>query len=166
MSAEADKDSGSFDLAQLRELISLMEQHGLTEINLRQGTTRWQLRRSGAEQPQWTGMPYPAFAPPPMPVAPMATVAPAAPVAAAAPVEEGILIKAPTVGTFYASPTPNDPTFVSVGSKIGKDTVVCIIEAMKVFNQIPAEVNGTILEVLCKNGDAVEFGQPLFRVKP
>lgn len=74
------------------------------------------------------------------------------------------MIKSPTVGTFYTSPTPDDPPFVSVGSKVTADTVVCIVEAMKVMNQIPAEVNGTITEVLVKDGEAIEFGQPLFRV--
>jgi acetyl-CoA carboxylase biotin carboxyl carrier protein len=70
------------------------------------------------------------------------------------------------VGTYYASPTPDDPPFVNVGSPIQPETIVCIVEAMKVFNQIPAEVSGTIVEVLAANGDSVEFGQPLFRVRP
>ena len=75
-------------------------------------------------------------------------------------------IKSPTVGTFYAAPSPGEPSFVSVGSVVTPETIVCLIEAMKVFNQIPAEVNGTIAAILVKSGDAVEFGQPLFRVKP
>jgi acetyl-CoA carboxylase biotin carboxyl carrier protein len=70
------------------------------------------------------------------------------------------------VGTFYAAATPDDPPFVSIGTRVSPETVVCIVEAMKVFNQIPAEVSGTIVEVLVKNGDSVEFGQPLFRVRP
>ena len=76
-----------------------------------------------------------------------------------------VAIKSPTVGTFYEAPSPGDPPFVTVGSKVGQDTVVCIIEAMKVFNQITADVNGIVTELLVKNGDAVEFGQPLFRVR-
>jgi len=77
-----------------------------------------------------------------------------------------VTINSPTVGTFYSSPTPDDPPFVSVGSAVLPETVVCIVEAMKVFNQIPAEVSGTVVEVLAKNGDSVEFGQRLFRVRP
>ncbi|HIK90531.1 MAG TPA: acetyl-CoA carboxylase, biotin carboxyl carrier protein, partial [Planctomycetes bacterium] len=87
--------------------------------------------------------------------------APAAPAAPA-----GVTIDAPTVGTFYSSPTPEEPTFVNVGSTVQPDTTICIIEAMKVFNQIPAEKAGRIIEVLVANGDAVEFGQPLFRIEP
>jgi acetyl-CoA carboxylase biotin carboxyl carrier protein len=75
------------------------------------------------------------------------------------------VIKSPTVGTFYESPSPGEPAFVKIGSVVKAESVVCIIEAMKVFNQIPAEVNGTITAVLAKNGDAVEFGQPLFHVR-
>jgi acetyl-CoA carboxylase biotin carboxyl carrier protein len=74
-------------------------------------------------------------------------------------------IKSPTVGTYYEAPSPGDPPFVTAGSKVAQDSVVCIIEAMKVFNQITADLNGTVTEVLVKNGDAVEFGQPLFRVR-
>ena len=84
----------------------------------------------------------------------------------APPAPKGITIDSPTVGTFYASPTPEDPVFVQVGTSVTPDKIVCIVEAMKVFNQIPAEVSGKIVEVLVKNGDPVEFGQPLFRVDP
>jgi acetyl-CoA carboxylase biotin carboxyl carrier protein len=93
--------------------------------------------------------------------------APAPPAPAAGPRNDGSLtINSPTVGTFYSSPTPDDPPFVNIGSAVTPETVVCIVEAMKVFNQIPAEVSGTIIEVLVKNGDSVEFGQPLYRVRP
>jgi len=81
--------------------------------------------------------------------------------------QDGLLqIKSPTVGTFYTAPAPEDPPFVSVGSRVNADTVVCIVEAMKVFNQIAAEVSGTIVEILVSNGDSVDFGQPLFKVRP
>jgi acetyl-CoA carboxylase biotin carboxyl carrier protein len=97
-----------------------------------------------------------------------AAAAPAAPAAeAAAPAEEeGIsLVKSPMVGTFYRSPSPDSPAFVDVGDKISEDSVVCIIEAMKVMNEIQAETKGTITEILVENGDSIEFGQPLFKVK-
>jgi acetyl-CoA carboxylase biotin carboxyl carrier protein len=155
----------SFDLAKLQQLFELMEKHDLTDVQLRNGETQWRLRR-GTQQ---------VYAAPmvaaPMPVAaPMAqAAAPAAPPLSAAPASEdagGLVIKSPTVGTFYGAPTPDDPAFVQVGTKVNKKTVVCLIEAMKVFNQIEAEVDGTISAVLVKNGDPVEFGQPLFRVSP
>jgi acetyl-CoA carboxylase biotin carboxyl carrier protein len=102
--------------------------------------------------------------PPPAPAAPPAASAGPAPSAAPA-VQEGVFIKSPTVGTFYAAAGPDDPPFVTIGTRIEPDTIVCLVEAMKVFNQIPAEVSGVIAEVLVKNGDSIEFGQPLFRVR-
>jgi acetyl-CoA carboxylase biotin carboxyl carrier protein len=75
-------------------------------------------------------------------------------------------IESPMVGTFYATPGPDKPPFVSVGSKIGPDTTVCLIEAMKIFNEIKAETSGTVEEVLVKSGQPVEFGQPLYRIRP
>ena len=75
-------------------------------------------------------------------------------------------INAPTVGTFYSAASPEDPPFVKVGQAVTPESIVCIVEAMKVFNQIPAETSGTIVEVLVENGEAVEFGQPLFRIQP
>jgi len=162
----ADESSGSrepFNLSQLKELIGLMEKHGLTEIDLESGFEKWRLRRGGQELvpmqvPVHVAAPVPAA----LPGAPVST-APASP----APVAASHLkeVKSPIVGTFYSSPTPEDPTFVQVGSTVSADTVVCLVEAMKVFNQITADVSGTIAEVLVKNGDPVEFGQVLFRVK-
>jgi acetyl-CoA carboxylase biotin carboxyl carrier protein len=84
---------------------------------------------------------------------------------AAAPAQVAAPLAAPTVGTFYSAPNPEEPPFASVGTKVDADTIVCTIEAMKVFNQIPAEKSGTIVEVLVENGDPVEFGQPLFRIE-
>lgn len=104
------------------------------------------------------------------PIAPAPVAAPAlaaAPAAPAAPVEEkGIsIVKSPMVGTFYTAGSPESPAFVKIGDKVGVDTIVCIIEAMKVMNEIQAEISGTITEVLVENGEAVEYGQPLFKVK-
>lgn len=82
------------------------------------------------------------------------------------PTEEGVYIKSPMVGTFYRSPSPDSPSYVDVNAKFSEKTVVCIIEAMKVMNEIQAEMKGTIVEVLVENGQAVEFGQPLFKVQP
>ena len=172
MSKEPPAAGTPFNLDKLKELIEVMEKNGLTEIDLRSGAERWQLRRGPREITQvvpagpYSGLPMA----PPMPVTaaapPFAGLASAAPIAPLPPpADDGITIKSPTVGTFYVAAAPGDAPFVSVGTKIREDTVVCIIEAMKVFNQIPAEVNGTITAILVKNGDPVEFGQPLFKVK-
>ena len=151
-----------FDLDKLRELVELMEKHGLTEVNLRRGDERWRLRR-GPQEVVSLVPPGPIYSPPPNAAAPAGSTSAAA---APAPPAAGLLIKSPTVGTFYAAPSPDDPPFVTVGSQVDPETIVCIVEAMKVFNQIPAEVSGTIVEILVKNGDPVEFGQPLYRVRP
>lgn len=159
---DAPGASESFNLDKLKELVELMEKHGLTEVNLRQGGEQWRLRRGGHEAIQ---MAQPiAYAPAPA-AAPAATAAPA-PAAEAAPASNLVEVKSPIVGTYYSAPSPDDPIFVQVGSTVGPDTVVCIVEAMKVFNQITADTSGTIAEILVENGDGVESGQPLFRVKP
>ncbi len=163
MAAEKSGSHEPFDMAKLRELISLMEQHGLTEIDLRQGDQRWQMRRGPTEVMQMVSPPAYSGVSLPLPGPIPASPAPTAPASAKA--DDGVPIKSPTVGTFYAATGPGDEPFVKVGSRVNPETVVCIIEAMKVFNQIPAEVNGTITEVLAKNGDAIEYGQPLFRVR-
>lgn len=153
-----------FDLDKLQQLVEMMEKHGLSEVHLRRGDEQWRLRRGAKETLQMVPPP-PAYYAPPVPMAPPA----AAPTASAAPAADpnagGLTIKSPTIGTFYATPAPNDPPFVSVGSVVTPDTVVCTIEQMKVFNQIPAGVSGTITAVLVKSGDAVEFDTPLFRYK-
>ncbi|NQV28411.1 MAG: acetyl-CoA carboxylase biotin carboxyl carrier protein [Rhodopirellula sp.] len=157
----------SFNLDKLKELIELMEKHDLTDVHLRHGAEQWRLRRG----PQFVAtapaaqMAYAAPAPAaPAPVAGAPAAADPAP--AAAPASNLLEIKSPIVGTYYASPTPEDSVFVTAGSKVTQDTVVCIVEAMKVFNQITADVSGTIEEILVGNGDPVESGQVLFRVKP
>jgi acetyl-CoA carboxylase biotin carboxyl carrier protein len=163
---EAD-DKGGFDLDKFRKLLQLMEKYGVTEANLNREGESWKVRR-GPKTVQVAPEPMAQFhapvAPAAVPAAAPAAGAAAAPAPAAA-APAGITIDAPTVGTFYSSPTPDDPAFVSVGSVVQPDTVVCIIEAMKVFNQIPAEKSGKIVEILVENGDAVEYGQPLFRIE-
>lgn len=161
--AEKPQDA-PFDFDKLVQLVKLMETHGLTEVSLRRGDQKWRLRR-GIDFGANAGSSGAAIPP-----APQATTAPNAPIAtsqpAAPPADGTITINSPTVGTFYSAPTPDDSPFVSIGSRVSPETVVCIVEAMKVFNQIPAEVSGTIVEILVKNGDSVEFGQPLYRVRP
>jgi acetyl-CoA carboxylase biotin carboxyl carrier protein len=162
MSDDVSENECPFDLERVRELIEMMEQHGLSEVSLSRGDEKWQLRR-GVQQ-EFVQLPTS------IPAAPVSTAAVSAPSSeTTGPPSEAdntIPIKSPTVGTFYAASNPDDPPFVTVGTKVNSDTIVCIVEAMKVFNQIPAEVSGTIQELLVTNGDPVEFGQPLFRVRP
>ncbi len=169
MADNATPGDAPFDLDKLKQLVEMMESHGLTEVHLRRGDEQWRLRRGPREvvhaiPQQYAPQQYAA----PTPVASGPAPAAATPAASAAPAPDAGLIdiKSPTVGTFYAAPSPGEPPFVSVGSVVTPETIVCLIEAMKVFNQIPAEVSGTITAILVKSGDAIEFGQPLFRVKP
>ena len=158
MSEAAASGNTSFDLEKLQLLVEMMEKHGLSEVHLRRGDEQWRLRR---------GVPEVAHAaPPPMTSHVAVPTAVAVPVAAPAEASGLIDIKSPTVGTFYVSPSPGEPAFVTVGSVVTPETIVCLLEAMKVFNQIPAEVSGTIAAILVNSGDAIEYGQPLFRVRP
>ena len=146
-----------FDLDRIRDIVKLMEEHDLTEVDLQQGDDRIKLGR-GNTMPM---MPAPA----PLPAAPAAIAATGTPTAAG--VDDGsITIKSPMVGTFYAKPNPESETFVQVGQMVNADTIVCIIEAMKVFNEIPAECSGRIVEILASDQEAVDFNKPLFRVQP
>lgn len=151
-----------FDVRKIRRLVELMKEHDLCEIDLQQGEVRIQLRRTGqGVQPVLMSAPVAQVAAP-------AAVAPVAEAAAAAPAktDNTLVIKSPMVGTFYAAPDPDSPPFVKVGDHVGPETTVCIVEAMKVFNQIPAELSGRVVATLAENGAPVEFGQPLFRVDP
>jgi acetyl-CoA carboxylase biotin carboxyl carrier protein len=148
-----------FDVRRIRRLVELMKEHDLTEIDLREGEMRIQLRR-GSDQVITAGplRPPPATFPVPAIAAEPPAKVPTAEEAAIA------VIKSPMVGTFYAAPDPDSSPYVKVGDHVGPETTVCIVEAMKVFNQIPAEVSGKIMAVLVENGQSVEFGQPLFKV--
>ena len=154
------RPAGFTDTKRVKELVALMEENGLTEIELAEDKSRIVLRRG-------THLTAPAAqaAPTLLPTAPHAPTPPA-PAAKPAEDEKLATIKSPMVGTYYAAPSPDAAPYVSVGSAIDEKTVVCIIEAMKVFNPIPADVSGTIAKVLVTNGQVVEYGQPLFLVKP
>jgi acetyl-CoA carboxylase biotin carboxyl carrier protein len=150
------------DVRTIRHLVRLMTRYDLTAIDINEGTTKIRLRRRG---PELAVAPTPAPAPShAVPAAPPAARTESAPAPPAAPA--GVVIESPMVGTYYASSSPESPAFVSVGSAVRPDSTVCIIEAMKVFTEIPAGVSGTITEILVKSGQSVEFGQPLFRVNP
>lgn len=169
------------DIRKLKELVRLMVENDLTELDLRDSEEQVTMRRPnplGAPQllagaGQMLAPPVIVAAPPTSPhaAAPGGGNGAAAPTPAAVPEsadEDASLAKivSPMVGTFYATPNPDSAPFVTVGAAIAPDKVVCIIEAMKIFNEIKAECSGIIHKVLVKSGDPVEFGQPLFLVKP
>ncbi|GIW82309.1 MAG: acetyl-CoA carboxylase, biotin carboxyl carrier protein [Gemmatales bacterium] len=160
----AEKNSRPFDVSTIKALVSLMHRHELTEIDLREGEMRIRLRRgpTGALQVATAAPALPA----PVPVPESATVSTPPPKTEEAPKKELLTIKSPTPGTFYASPNPDAEPFVRVGSRVEPNTVVCIIEAMKIFNEITADCSGVIKEVLVENQQPVEFGQVLFTVDP
>ncbi|MCR9294403.1 MAG: acetyl-CoA carboxylase biotin carboxyl carrier protein [bacterium] len=148
------KSEDVFNVERIRQLIDLMEERGLNEVELKQEDQHIRLVRGLA-------MAQAAVAPAAVPVA-AASVPEPTPQAIDGPHIK--VITAPMVGTFYDKPNPNAEPFVKIGSKVSADTVVCIVEAMKVFNEIPAEVKGTVVEVLAGNEEAVDFGRPLFKV--
>ena len=148
-----------FDVRKIRQLVALMKDHDLSEIDIQQGDVRIQLRRAGTSSEPATVPQMAMAAPPPVAVRSAET-------SAAKDESRYAVVKSPMVGTFYAAPDPDSPPYVKVGDHVGPETTVCIVEAMKVFNQIPAELSGKIVGTLVENGQPVEFGQPLFRVDP
>ncbi len=154
------------DPKNLKRIVDLMNQHDLAEVEIEEEGRRVRVRKMEARMHAVSVVPAAAGAPAPAPVA--AAPAPEAPPAspAAAPKEAGQAIKAPMVGTFYRSPSPDADAYVDVGTRVSPETVVCILEAMKVMNEIKAECAGEITKVCVQNGEAVEYDQPLFLVKP
>jgi acetyl-CoA carboxylase biotin carboxyl carrier protein len=153
-----------FDVRTIRYLVRLMERHELSEIDLHEGELRIRLRR-GAPVPNLPLTPVPAAAP--AAHAPSAPPAPTPAAAATPPAERaGQFIRSELIGTFYARPKPDKPPYVTVGSRVTPETVVCQIEAMKIFNEVQAGCSGVIAKVLVENGQPVEFDTPLFEVDP
>ncbi|MBN2514389.1 MAG: acetyl-CoA carboxylase biotin carboxyl carrier protein [Sedimentisphaerales bacterium] len=155
------------DLQKVKELVELMKDNDLVEIEIVEGDSRIHLKRPGADarliqyQPMGGQIPMPSY---PAPAAQASF-----PAAAATPpaVDSSLqIIKSPIVGTFYMAPSPDAAPFVKVGDQVNPETVVCIIEAMKVMNEIKAEMSGTVVEVCCKDGEAIEYGQALFKLRP
>ncbi len=155
------------DLIKIKQVVDLMKKSDLSEFEIQDQDFKLRIKR---DLPGRAPVAAPAA---PVAAAPAPVAAAPAPVAAAAPVPSAPaasdpsikLVTSPMVGTYYATPSPDNPPFVTVGSPIKADSVVCIIEAMKVMNEIQAEISGTVVECLVANGTSVEFGQPLFRVK-
>ena len=153
------------DLRKIKKLIDLLEESNLAEIEIKEGEESVRLARtprgSYAAQPM---MQAPAHAPAPMPMQSPTEAATGGQAKANAELPDGDVVRAPMVGTFYASPAPDKPPFVSVGQAVKAGDTLGIIEAMKMFNPIEAEVSGTVLKILAESGQPVEFDQPLFVV--
>lgn len=170
MAESQSPNPGPFDVKTVKELIELMDKFDLSEVDLNDGDQRIRLRRGGklatAVPSLPTLIPQPVTAPVAVASAPAANAtAPAAstpPPAASG--KQYLEIKSELVGTFYSRPAPDKEPFVKVGSKVTPDTVVCTVEAMKIFNSITAKVSGTIAEILVKDGQFVEYDQVLFKV--
>jgi len=157
------------DIRKIKKLIELLEESSLTEIEIMEGEESVRLSRVGQMHTATPVLPANVQAaawsapPPPPSNAPAQAEAPAPDDTEEVP--EGELLRAPMVGTFYDSPSPDAEPFVSLGQQVNQGQVVCIIEAMKMFNQIEAEVSGTVVAILVENGQPVEFDQPLFVVR-
>ena len=155
------------DIRKLKELVRLMVTNDLTELDLRDTEEQVTLRRRRDEEsPVVIQAPVAAPAAAPVAAAPAAAPAASPPVTDEASVEDLPSISSPMVGTFFAAANPDSDAFVKVGDEVTADTVVCLVEAMKIFNEIKAETSGTIRKVLVSNGESIEFGQPLFLIDP
>ncbi len=152
-----EKQDTVFEVTKIRELIELMQEHELSEVDLKQADQRIRLRRGSDQQI--------TYAPAPAAAAPAPASAPAA-AAAEAPADDPnvVFIESPTIGTFYSKPKPESDNYVKPGDMVTPDTVVCIVEAMKMFNEITAGVSGKIVECLVANEEPVDNNKPLFKV--
>jgi acetyl-CoA carboxylase biotin carboxyl carrier protein len=165
MASNAGSGAGDvFDVRKVRRFIELMNEHDLSEIDLRQADQRIRLRR-GPEMVTVAGAVAPIA---PTSAAGIKTASEAVSAGGSAASEDAnaLYIRSPMVGTFYTTASPDSPPFVKVGDQVGPESTVCIVEAMKVFNEIPAECSGKIAAVLVTTGQSVEYNQPLFRVTP
>jgi acetyl-CoA carboxylase biotin carboxyl carrier protein len=151
------------DLKDIKAIIDLMKKNSITEFELEQQDSKLRLKRGlngGSPAPQADD------SVPMIPLPQSYAAAAAAPGAAPAANTGEIDIKSPMIGTFYRSPSPEAQAYIEIGSEVGPESVVCIIEAMKVMNEIKSEVKGVVTQILVENGKPVEFGQPLFKVRP
>jgi len=156
------------DLKDIKAIIDLMRKNNLSEFEMERQDFKIKLKRAvgvapAVEEPGY--YPVAPAAPAPLPMsAPSAPAAAATAAAAAGP--PSLEIESPMIGTFYRAPSPESQPYVEVGSEVNPETIVCLIEAMKVMNEIKAEVKGVVTHILAENAKPVEFGQPLFRIRP
>jgi acetyl-CoA carboxylase biotin carboxyl carrier protein len=153
------------DLKDIKAIIDLMKKNSISEFELERQEFKIRLKRGGngvsgtaEDGPITYALPAAATLPPPPALTSPAPSVPAS--------SGGLEVKSPMIGTFYRAPSPESAAYVEIGTEVGPDSVVCLIEAMKVMNEIKAEVRGVITEILVDNAKPVEFGQPLFRVRP
>ncbi len=166
--AASGSEGGSFTLQEVKALVQAIEGTDVTSLVWARGDQKVVIRRGQQALPvtPFVAHAAPVTAPIPVPVAaPVPAAAPAAPKAEKPAEKPGTLVTSPFVGTFYRAPSPDSPPYVDVGTKVKKGQVLCIVEAMKLMNEIEAEVSGTVVEIFVKNGKAVEYGQKLFRLK-
>lgn len=149
------------DIRKIKKLIELLEESNIGELEIREGEETVRISRNGVMPMMAAPM---AYAAPPVAAAPAPTAAPVAEAPAAAPVLSGHVVKSPMVGTFYRSPSPESPMFAEVGQSVKIGDVLCIVEAMKMMNQIEADKAGVIKAVLVEDGAPVEFDQPMFTI--
>jgi len=147
------------DLRKLKTLIDLVSESNVSELEITEAEGKVRIVKGGG------AMPMVAYAPAPTAAPVVQNAPPAAPVAAAPAVPAGHVVKSPMVGTFYRSPSPGAKPFVEIGSQIKEGDTICIIEAMKILNEIEADKSGTVVQMLSDNGEAVEYGQPLFVIE-
>ena len=152
------------DIRKVKKLIELLEESNIGEIEIKEGEESVRISRNGNQNMMPAQAPMYAAPPVAAPVAPAAAAAPVAASADSAPATSGHVVKSPMVGTFYRSPAPTSPSFAEVGQTVKVGDVICIVEAMKMMNQIEADKAGTIEAILVENGEPVEFDQPLFSI--
>jgi acetyl-CoA carboxylase biotin carboxyl carrier protein len=150
------------DLRKLKKLIDLVQESGIAELEITEGEEKVRIARGGAISVTPLAAGTPPAAVPAGSVVPPATAAPAAAAAAAEPAAEGHVVKSPMVGTFYRSPSPDAKPFVEVGATVKAGETICVLEAMKLMNEIEADASGTVKAILVENGQPVEYGQALF----
>ncbi len=170
----SSQEASLLDVETLRQIVEIIETSDVTELSWRRGEEQLTLRRG--QPPATIVQAVPAVAAAPLPTEfptperwkPAESEAGSAPAAPSRPASEkpGHLVTSPFVGTFYRTPGPDQPPFVELSTVVRKGQVVCIVEAMKLMNEIEAEVGGRVVEILVQNGQPVEFGQPLFRIEP
>jgi acetyl-CoA carboxylase biotin carboxyl carrier protein len=149
------------DLRKLKTLIDLVSDSNVSELEITEAEGKVRIVKGGGAMVQSYQMPMAQAMPAPLAAAPVVAPAPAA----AAPAPSGHAVKSPMVGTFYRSASPGAKAFVEVGQAVKQGETICIIEAMKILNEIEADKAGTITQILCENGQAVEYGQPLFIIE-
>lgn len=161
----SQKPTSTVDIKEIRTLIDLMKKNGVAVFKMEREGFKITLKTAGAVGPTQYVTNQPVFSVSESSALP--AIASEAPASAAVPAAAsgGIEIKSPMVGTFYSAPSPDSPSFLTVGQQVTPDTVICIIEAMKVMNEVKAEVSGIVTEICAENGKPVQFGQTLFRLK-